>query len=335
MVINKMTGRGCAWCIASRAVVQRLVDEGIVNKIIAKKSYYKSYVLLQVKLGPRGELYIDFKKGGMGPEEPLWAPSFIDGKLWQQATRNFSLQGGLEENIVEHLFPEMTDYLQTIPDAALVSMTREFLLEHELCNKPLKQYKGVTYYFNEDEIYSRDKANLFPIRGRIKSLFTITGAGASFFNNSVWRKAVTQFEVGMTLCECIEIFLKTEIVHHAPPELTPVDRLVQCIMQPVYERVPGNHNEATFDRIRITVGLPRYQFDSWEALQKEVKKYRREIIQRVVEKLEGSTQFKGYGVPINFLKLSNITLLHNFALEFIFELKGQSLEDTERQGSGG
>ena len=106
-------------------------------------------------------------------------------------------------------------------------------------------------------------------------------------------------------------------------------------MQPVYERVPGNHNEATFDRIRITVGLPRYQFDSWEALQKEVKKYRREIIQRVVEKLEGSTQFKGYGVPINFLKLSNITLLHNFALEFIFELKGQSLEDTERQGSGG
>ena len=121
MVINKMTGRGCAWCIASRAVVQRLVDEGIVNKIIA---YYKSYVLLQVKLGPRGELYIDFKKGGMGPEEPLWAPSFIDGKLWQQATRNFSLQGGLEENIVEHLFPEMTDYLQTIPDAALLARTR-------------------------------------------------------------------------------------------------------------------------------------------------------------------------------------------------------------------
>ena len=334
MVINKMTGRGCAWCIASRAVVQRLVDEGIVNKIIAKKPYYKSYVLLQVKLGPRGELYIDFKKGGMGPEEPLWAPSFIDGKLWQQATRNFSLQGGLEENIVEHLFPEMTDYLQTIPDAALVSMTREFLLEHEVCNKPLKQYKGVTYYFNEDEIYSRDKANLFPIMGKVKNLFTVTGTGASFFNNGVWRKAVSQFEVGMTLRACIEIFLKTEVVHQAPQALAPIEQLVQYITAPVYERVPENHNEATFDRIRITVGLPRYQFNSWEALQNEVKKYQREIARRVVQKLERNPRFKGYGVPLNFLKLSNITLLRDFSLEFIFELKGESLEDTERQGSG-
>ena len=69
------------------------------------------------------------------------------------------------------------------------------------------------------------------------------------------------------------------------------------------------------------VSLPRYQFDSWNALRDAVKKYQHEIVQRVVQKLEGNRQFKGYGVPVNFLKLSSVTLLRDFSLEFIFELK--------------
>jgi len=74
----------------------------------------------------------------------------------------------------------------------------------------------------------------------------------------------------------------------------------------------------------MTVGLPRYKFNSWEALQNEVKKYQREIYQQVVQKLENDSQFKRYGVPINFIKLSDVILRHDYSLEFIWELKGQS-----------
>ena len=125
----------------------------------------------------------------------------------------------------------------------------------------------------------------------------------------------------MSLKECIGIFVETELAHRTPQELSPLDQLIQYIARPVYERVPGNDNVKTFDRIRITVGLPRYQFNSWEALQNEVKKSQYEIYQRVIQRLETDRPFKRYGVPINFLEISNVTLLRDFSLEFIFELK--------------
>ena len=52
-----------------------------------------------------------------------------------------------------------------------------------------------------------------------------------------------------------------------------------------------------------------------------MEKYRREIYQRVIQRLEEDRQFKKYGVPINFLKLSDVTLFRDFSMEFIFELK--------------
>ena len=125
----------------------------------------------------------------------------------------------------------------------------------------------------------------------------------------------------MSLKECMGIFVETELAHRTPQKLSPLDQLIQYIARPVYERVPGNDNVKTFDRIRITVGLPRYQFNSWEALQSEVKKYQHEIYQRVIQRMETDRSFKRYGVPINFLEISDVTLLRDFSLEFIFELK--------------
>lgn len=325
MAIDKTTGKGCAWCIASRGITLGLIAEGIVNQVIAKRPYYKSHIFLQV-VPYREDIYVnpayETPEGGGVPEETFWAPSFLDREAWERAIQKFRLYRPLDENVVHYLLPEMVDYLQTIPDTELVSMTRDFLIEYGVINQPIRQYNGATYYFNEDEIYSKDKAKLFPVEGLIKfNIFKITGTGTSFFSTSVWRKAATQFEVGMTLTECIEIFLNTELTFQPPPEPAPVDRLVQRIALPVFERTPGNQNEATFDRIRIMVSLPRYQFDSWNALRDAVKKYQQEIVQRVVQKLEGNRQFKGYGVPVNFLKLSSVTLLRDFSLEFIFELK--------------
>ena len=98
------------------------------------------------------------------------------------------------------------------------------------------------------------------------------------------------------------------------------------IAPPIYERVPENTNEDTFDHIRMIVGLPCYKF-SWEALQAEVKKYHREIYELVIQKLEKDRKFKRYGVPINFLQLSDVTLLRDWSMELIIELRGAGTDE--------
>ncbi len=47
-------------------------------------------------------------------------------------------------------------------------------------------------------------------------------------------------------------------------------------------------------------------------------------------KLEKDRQLKRFGIPVNFLQLSDVTLLRDFSIEFIFELK--KLEAASLQG---
>lgn len=318
MVIDKTTGKGCAWSIAAKTITKELIAEKIVGKPIFRKPHQYDCELLRVveKWNVCVELECDSKL----PEEPLWTPSFIDLEAWTRAVSRFEPFTKLERNVEEYLLPEMDEYLQSIPEVELVSMTRDFLLKKGIINSPICQRAGSTFYFDKNEVYSVDeKSEFFLYEKRSKRLFKIEYE--TCFNMTVWHKAVSRFEVGMTLVECIKIFLETELIFGASRNLSPVDQLVQRIAPPVFERVPENKNEATFDHIHMTVGLPRYQFDSWQALQDEVQKYQYEICQRVIKKIEKDRQFKRYGIPINFLKVSNIVLLRDFSLEFIFELK--------------
>lgn len=325
MVIDKTTGRGCALSMASKLVTEKLVADGIVGKPIYRKlriNSKKSYNLFRaVKFKNDEYVYVISQKEDGLTEKPLWTPSFIDAGIWKQAASRFPNSERLDQGVEKYLLPQMDQYLQSITDAELASLTRDLLMEYGVINTPICQHIGKTYYFSEDEVYTLDKKpGRFPYEGRTKfNIFKIKGE--TCFNMTVWSKAASRFEVGMTLNECVGIFLQTELVHNVPQELSPIDRLVQGIAPPIYERVPGNNDEATFDRIRMTVGLPRYQFHSWEALQDEVKKYQKEIFRRVVQKIETDRQFKRFGIPIGFLKLSNVMLMRDFSLEFIFELK--------------
>lgn len=322
MVIDRTTGKGCALSIAAKTVTRNLIADGIIGKTIAKKERPKRSVWLRVRDYGDDWVCIGGNIAHELTEEPLWVPSFIDERIWTQAVSKFHIDSRLDENVVEFLLPEMDEYLQNIPDSELISITRDFLIENGILDQPIRRHKGNTYYFDKSEIYSLDnESKLFPYEGRINHIFTVTGPDAAFFNSGVWIKAAPRFEVGMSLKECIGIFVETELAHRTPQKLSPLDQLIQYIARPVYERVPGNDNVKTFDRIRITVGLPRYQFNSWEALQSEVKKYQHEIYQRVIQRMETDRSFKRYGVPINFLEISDVTLLRDFSLEFIFELK--------------
>lgn len=327
MVIDKTTGRGCAWSMASKTITEKLIADGIVGKTIYRKpriNSKSSYDLFRViKFKHEKDVYVASQKSDGPAEEPLWTPSFVDAGIWKQAVSEFSSFERLDRSVEKYLLPKMDEYLQSISDAELVFLTRDFLIEHGVIGAPICQHSGKTYYFSENEVYSLDKkSELFPYEGRLKfHIFKIRYERC--FNMNVWHKAVSQFEVGMTLKECISLFLQTKLAHNVPQELPPIERLIQYIAPPIYERVSGNSNETTFDYIRMTVGLPRYQFNSWEALKNEVKRNQHEIYKRVVQKLENDRQFKKYGIPINFLQLSNVMLLRDFSMEFIFELKEQ------------
>lgn len=335
MVIDKETGRGCAWSITSKTITRQLIADGIVGKTLFSKPRKDGYSLTLTCKDNCGEIYVIGQRSQTLVPEPLWVPSFIDEGTWKRAASQFQSYTSLARNIENFLIPIMDEYLKEIPDTKLVAMTKEFLTGHGIIGTPIRQISGDTYYFNEKEIYSLDKGSqLFPYDTRL-DFYLFKVRYETCFDMRVWFKAASQFKVGMTLEECVYIFLETKIVRHAPQEQSPFDRLVQIIGRPEYERVPENQDDSTFDRIRVTVGLSRYLYPSWEDLRSEVKKYLHEIYQRSLQRIAADRRFKRYGVPINFIKLSNATLLRNFSIELIFELKSRPSSASEKTNKGG
>ncbi len=51
MVIDKATGKGCAWGIASKTITRKLIAEGITDKQFARKPTRNKYRLLGVEKG--------------------------------------------------------------------------------------------------------------------------------------------------------------------------------------------------------------------------------------------------------------------------------------------
>ena len=216
MKIDKRTGRGCALSIASKTVARRLVDDGIVGKVIARK--FLKYRCDSIRIAGFGtgleDIYVVLRKGVGEAEQPLWTPTFIDPAIWPQAASHSRPGEKLAESVERNLLPEMDSYLQSLSDSALVSMVREFLLEHSVINKPIRQCRGNTYYFTEDEVYTQDaESTLFPYEKRLRfNLFGVSNE--TCFNSAVWTKATTHFKPGMSLMECIGVFLETKISVH-------------------------------------------------------------------------------------------------------------------------
>ena len=220
MVIDKTTGKGCAWRIASRTITKRLIAEGIIGKPFARqqtKSQTKSrYRLLSAEEYSDGQVHVLWRRGSGLADETLWTPSFIEAGIWERAASRFHFRDPLDINVENYLLPELGEYLQSLSDTELVSMTKDYLIDQGVINIPIVRRGRNTYYFNENEVYSLDtKPERFPYESRGRFSF-FNAAYETCFNMNLWRKAASQFEVGMTLDECIRIFLKTEMIRGTP-----------------------------------------------------------------------------------------------------------------------
>lgn len=104
--------------------------------------------------------------------------------------------------------------------------------------------------------------------------------------------------------------------------LNDMDRFVIKVHTPTYERVPENINKNTFDFVRVFIDIPSNKSCSIEDCKLVLKNYRVAICNKLLTKIAEHSKFQKFGVPVNILKLSKITLLENFRqVEFVFELK--------------
>ncbi|MBR6252696.1 MAG: hypothetical protein IKR04_02520 [Clostridia bacterium] len=99
-----------------------------------------------------------------------------------------------------------------------------------------------------------------------------------------------------------------------------LDRFICRFYKPEFLRLPENTKKNTFDFIVVEVSVLSQEAlpDRDDFLKQNIK----EILTRLVEKIENSATFKKYGIPSKCLKATEVTLHKKISiLKVVFELK--------------
>ena len=110
--------------------------------------------------------------------------------------------------------------------------------------------------------------------------------------------------------------------------MSELERFIARIDRISIERETDNFNKNTFDFIRVQVYLNELD-DIKESVKEKVQKNLFDITNMVLDKINNNNYFKKYNVPIEFLKVSKITLTKDLRLEFLFELKEFAIEENK------
>ncbi len=258
----------------------------------------------------------------------LYQSSFLPLNIWEAAVGSFKKHDYLNDAVEKCILPQLRGQIDQMTEEERCEAIRQYLIYNGVLETPIRFLSGNTYFFDENECYRIDKGSKsHKYHGPIGRL-VFAPRGQAFFNLRLWTKAVSKFEDGMSLIECSRIFLKEEL--HQNTEAVGysyMERLIQHIDSPQFERQPENLNPNSFDRIRVTVSLPTNLVPTFEELCKAVQKHKKEIDKSVIEKIEKDRSFKRFGVPMTFLVLSDVTLGRDYTLEYIFEVRDLKKEE--------
>ena len=312
-------GIDCASKVLAYTYAEHLFRCGIIGKPLHWRLLKKNYACGFISSFGCFDLNKADLRREPGDRALLWRPEEVPEEIWQQAVERFTFHS-LEENLLRHLFPLLGKAEELVPREKLLDLTEQLFVDAEILNCPIRKVRGGVYYFNDERIYTKaadvphaDDTQHIPHRRH--SVWYIEK-----INLNVWNKALPKFREGDTLRECIEQFFQTELVS-VPLNYSYLDRLVTRIEPPEYERVPGNDNAKTFDRVRVHVNLSHTLHPAMQELVRAVKEHRKEIDAMVLTEIETDKKFRRFGVPVNVLQLGALTL-HGRALEYIFEVKG-------------
>lgn len=205
------------------------------------------------------------------------------------------------------------------------TFTRDYYYWY-LPNRLLRATREKGYYFNSSGVYcsaTLEKLYRMGMRGIIQTYDDKYRAYGFFkpefdgISRSIVSRAITSLKEGDTISKFFE-YLETLEPNPRKELPTGLDRFITRICPISIQREYGNKNTKTFDFIYVDVCI----ISEWETDRKQyIKENMPKIKERVAAKIEGSKNFQRYGIPINFLKITSITLTRDDVLHFIFELK--------------
>lgn len=137
------------------------------------------------------------------------------------------------------------------------------------------------------------------------------------YNENILKSALCKMKIGDTIQKLVEYCNTVTFETRKLPE--GVERFITRIERPKSICVPENPNkDTTFDYLHIYVGI----VSEWkEDRKKYIRDHIREINEMVLEKIENDKTFLKYGIPINFLRFSKVTLIKRTSeIQFILEL---------------
>ena len=159
-------------------------------------------------------------------------------------------------------------------------------------------------------------------------------------NYTLVKKIIGRLKIGDSISDLYRYAKIVDLEEHEKPK--GIERfLTVSIKSSDFERDPDNKNLKTFDRIRISCGILSSSdfFDKLEddeinqqnTIKKKQSIYVRKnyilIVRHILNKIENSRLFKKYGIPINFLRVTNFSLKNDSSIQVLFELKGLGKDD--------
>lgn len=202
----------------------------------------------------------------------------------------------------------------------------QYRILKDLTDVILRVKKGKVYYFDSKGIYrstsvqrawSLKNSSVIGKNGKRRlDAIVIVMEYFDYENGSLLIKAICSLKEGDTI-EKFKQILET-VEYEERPKPSGIERFVTKIEKPVFERVPENPKTNTFDYIIVDVNI----VTDWDEDRREyIQKHRKEIFEKALQKVEGDRTFQRFGIPINFLRISTVTLKRDSVLEFILELK--------------
>ena len=115
---------------------------------------------------------------------------------------------------------------------------------------------------------------------------------------------------------------KLSLVNRFNPNMSINDFIIK-VKNPCIERELGNNNKNTFDFITLEMLTPlKFYGDR----KKYIKDHLKEIYKIAMDKISNYKYYQKYDVPVNYLKLTNLTISCENTLVFKFGIKGESKE---------
>ncbi len=139
-------------------------------------------------------------------------------------------------------------------------------------------------------------------------------------NVAIRKKAITQMQLGDTEETFGNLVRNVNFKKRDLPQ--GIDRFITRVGKPEFFCTPENPNkDTTFDFIHVYVDV----VVNWDNKMEYIKSNLGEIKEKVLKKIGNDRRFKSFKVPVNILKLSEVTMRNKTSeLKFVFEIKSIS-----------